>query len=245
MPTKDILPPRSAVGCRAPSSDMENEPIHRVTAIEPQVRRPERRSVFLDGEFALGADVEVIARAGIQVGQGLTHAELEALVRAEERRSARDAALRFLGFRERSAREIERHLLRKGYEAEVVSEVIGDLSSRDYVNDARFAHAWVESHTASRPVGPDRLAAALRARGVEPETVREAVSEIDPTTELELALRAGERLVGGVNRQDPRQARRRLAAALRRRGFSWDVIRPACDRLLGDGESDGADGCES
>src|SRR5207253_2536491 len=97
-------------------------------AIEPQVRRPERRSIFLDGEFALGAHAEVVARAGLRVGQQVSLKELQALAAAEERRAARDAALDALAVRERSEREIERALLRKGFEPEIVRQVIEQLA---------------------------------------------------------------------------------------------------------------------
>jgi regulatory protein len=218
---------------------------HVITAIEPQQRRPERRSIFLDGEFALGVDAEVIARTGLRVGQEVELAELQALARAEERRAARDAALRLLGFRDRSERELERLLLRKGFEAEVVSEVVSDLAAREFVDDERFARGWVAAKTAGRPIGPDRLAAELRARGVERETVEEAVAQISPENERELALRAAKRLVGGLRNEELPAARRKLAAALRRRGFSWEVIRTVCDTLIAGSDDDGADECGS
>jgi len=75
--------------------------------------------------------------------------------------AARDAALILLGHRDRSAREVERRLLRKGFEAEVVAEVIEQLERHELVDDHRFARAWVEGPPGSRPYGPDRLAAAL------------------------------------------------------------------------------------
>src|SRR5205085_5173838 len=135
-------------------------------------------SIFLDGEFALGVDGEVVVRAGLRVGQELTLADLQQVARAEERRTARDAAMTLLGYRDRSAREVERRLLRKGFEPEVVAEVIEQLERHDLVDDRRFARAWVQGHTGSRPHGPDRLAAALRARGVEREAIEEAVAAI-------------------------------------------------------------------
>jgi regulatory protein len=203
-----------------------------ITAIEPQLRHPERRSIFLDGEFALGVDGEVIARAALRVGQELSLAQLQEVARIEERRVARDAALAVLGHRDRSAREIERRLLRKGFEPEVVAEVMEQLERHELVDDRRFARAWVAGHTGSRPYGPDRLAAALRARGVDREAIDEAVGTIDPDTELDLALRAGQKLIAG--RPVAPDTRRRLAAALRRRGYSWEIIRPVCDQLLSD-----------
>jgi len=207
-----------------------------ITAIEPQARRPERRSVFLDGEFALGAHLEVVVRAGLRVGQEVTLAELQTLARAEETRSARDAALVSLGARERSGKEIERLLLRKGFEAEVAAAVVEQLRERGLVDDQRFSRAWVASRTGKRPLGPARLAAELRARGVDREAIGEALAGIDPESEYALALRAARQRSGGEPLADP-DARRRLGMALRRRGFSWETIERVCASLARESEN--------
>src|SRR5437870_5591985 len=96
----------------------------RVTAIEPQVRRAGRVSIFIDGKFALGLHEEVAASLGLYVGQTITEAELSAAVAAETRRRARDSALRLLGYRPRSRVEMRQRLLRKGYDEAIVDEAL-------------------------------------------------------------------------------------------------------------------------
>jgi regulatory protein len=203
-----------------------------ITAIEPQVKRPERVSIFVDGEFALGTHAEVAVAAGLRVGQTVDVSQLQALARSEELRRARDSALHFLGYRARSRLEIRRKLVQKGYEPELVEETLQGLARSGLIDDAEFSRSWVRLRTAGRPMGPNRIAAELRQKGIERELIDEALEPVDPETELGLALAVGRRKVEQLRSEDVRSARQKLGAALMRRGFSWDVCSKALDILL-------------
>lgn len=203
-----------------------------ITAIEPQVKRPDRVSIFVDGEFALGTHLEVAAAAGLRVGQTVNVEQLQALARAEELRRVRDSALHFLGYRARSRLEIKRRLTQKGYDPELIDEALQALARSGLVDDAEFSRSWVRARTGSRPMGPTRIAAELRQKGVERELIEEALQPVDPETELGLALAVGRRKVERMRDEDLRTARQKLGAALMRRGFSWEVCSKALDILL-------------
>ena len=214
-----------------------------VTAIEPQQRDPDRVSIFIDGHFAIGVHEAVLAKVRVRVGEQVSLEQLQTLARAEEKRRARDAALVQLGVRARSRRELERWLQRHGYDAEVVAEVLDDLGRWDLIDDAQFARRWVEGRTGRRkPLGPDRLAAELRQKGVEREVIDSALEAIDPETELALALTAGRQKVESIRGEAVPIVRRKLAAALRRRGFSWNTITRVSDILLAEEDDSEAAG---
>jgi regulatory protein len=209
-----------------------------ITAIEAQVKNRERVSIFVDGEFALGMHAEVAAQAGLRVGDAASVAELEKLARAEELRRVRESALSYLGYRARSRAEIQRRLAQKGYDPELIQEALEALARSGLVNDAEFSQAWVRARTASRsrPLGPNRIAAELRQKGVERELIEEALQPVDPAAELDLALRVGRQKVEQLRGEDRPTARRKLGAALMRRGFGWEVCSRALDILLTDEE---------
>ena len=207
-----------------------------VTAIEPQVRNAERVSIFVDGEFALGAFAEVVLLAGLKVGQRVSVEELRALAHAEEVRRARDTALTYLGYRARSRLEISRRLGRAGYSPEAIEETLTSLAKVDLVNDAEFSHSWARARTRSKPLGPNRIAAELRQKGVERAVIDQALEFLDPAMELDLALQAGRKKMDSLRGEDPAAARKKLAAALSRRGFSWEVCSRVIETLLRDPE---------
>lgn len=156
---------------------------------------------------------------------------------AEARRRAKEAALRWLSQRARSRAEIRRGLERKGYAGEVVEAVLSELEQLDLVDDRQFTRAWVEARTMSRPMGSRRIVHELRQKGVAPEVIEAALQErATPEGELLLARVAARQAIRRLRDEEPAALRRKLAAALSRRGFSWSVVSQAIEELLEPGE---------
>jgi regulatory protein len=207
-----------------------------ITAIEPQVRHADRVSVFVDGEFTAGMHVEVAAAAGLRVGLPISAEDLKALARAEELRRVRESALYFLGHRARSEQEMRRRLARHGYDPELIDEALLQLKRGGLVDDAEFSQSWVQARTGSRPYGRNRLTAELRQKGVDREQIDQALEQVSPEAELELALRVGRQKLEHLRDEEPVAAGRKLTAALMRRGFGWSICARVRDRLLGESD---------
>ena len=121
----------------------------RITQLEPQIRRPDRWNLSLDGAFAFGLDGAVVVEEGLAVGQELTPAAVERLRAAAAERDLYAAALRFLAPRPRSRAEVRRRLLqprrnRAKPPAEVVDRVLERLAEKHLLDDREFAGYWVE-----------------------------------------------------------------------------------------------------
>jgi regulatory protein len=129
-----------------------------------------------------------------------------------------------LKFRPRSEYEMRQRLKKKGFCESEIKETLIFLKQKRFIDDLRFAKAWVESR-AKKPLGIKRLKQELRIKGVKKELINQAVEELgDKYNEedviKELVRRRWERL-GNI---EPAKARRRIFAYLVRRGFSQDVI---------------------
>jgi len=215
--------------------NMDNLKMDVITAIEPQKRRGNRRSIYVDGQFVAGVDEEVVVELGLKVGQQVDGRRLGEVLRAEESRRAREAALTLLDYRARSQKELERRLREKGYAEDVVAVVLAQLEQVDLVNDERFASEWVASRLSGRPMGRMRMAWELRRKGIASEIVDEALAPVDEEKEFEMALELAEGKLGGARPKDP-DVKRRLAGFLQRRGFHWGTVSRVLDRLTGDEE---------
>jgi len=81
-------------------------------------------------------------------------------------RAAFDRALRLLGQREHSVRELTAKLTAKGVDAATAGLVVDDLRGRGLQSDARFAEAFVHSRL-GRGQGPLRIRQELASRGID------------------------------------------------------------------------------
>jgi regulatory protein len=201
-----------------------------ITAIEPQKKRGDRRSIFVDGQFVAGAHEEVIIALNLRVGQTFDKERLAALIRTETVRKAQESALRLLDYRDRAVSEIRKRLIGNDFPEDIVEEIIDHLSRIGYLDDEKFSREWVRSRTVSKPMGKARLNWELRAKGVEQSMVEEALESLDDNTEYELALAAARKKVEKADPND-QAFRNRLVSFLRRRGFGWEVINRVVDEL--------------
>jgi regulatory protein len=116
---------------------------------------------------------------------------------------------------------------------EAAEAVLARFSAVGLIDDEAFSAAWVSSRHAGRGLARRALAAELRHRGVDDDTVREAVDQLDPDQEAETARRLVERKLGSTRGLDPVVRTRRLAGMLARKGYSsglaFRVIREALE----------------
>ncbi|MBI2844152.1 MAG: regulatory protein RecX [Armatimonadetes bacterium] len=201
-----------------------------ITAIEPQKRRSNRRSIYINGQFMAGVDESVVAELGLKAGQQVDADRLAEVLHTEEIRRARESALTLLDYRARTAKELERRLLQKGHSEDAVARVLEQLEKVDLISDERFAADWVANRVAYRPTGRYRMMWDLRKKGVPPEVVEEALEQVDEEKEFEMALELAERKLGEARTRDP-ETKRKLSAFLQRRGFHWETVSRVFERL--------------
>jgi len=198
----------------------------RVTALEPQVKRANRFSIYIDDHFALGLSGEVAAR--VRVGQELTRADLEQLAHAEQLERARQAALRYLEIRPRSEQELRMQLRKKKYSEEIISQVLARLSDVKLVDDRDFSRFWVENREGFKPRSKRALQYELRQKGIAQQEIARAVNQID---ERESAYRAAHAKALRWKELDAQSFREKLSGFLARRGFDYAVTRETVKRL--------------
>ncbi|HEX5992003.1 MAG TPA: regulatory protein RecX [Thermomicrobiales bacterium] len=206
-----------------------------ITALRPTKRDPDRIAVDLDGSFALALPAALVADEHLEVGEVLDGERVSALLAADQASRATEAALVYLGYRPRSEKEVRHRLRRGGYEQEAIDHAISRLHEWRYLDDADFARRWVENRATHRPRGRRLLQQELRHKGIDTETAREAIDDaaLDETGAAEELAR---RRLPAYSGDEPAAIRRRLGAYLARRGYSYDVIRTALDRALGEAE---------
>jgi regulatory protein len=137
----------------------------------------------------------------------------------------------------RSRAELAVTLRRRGVPADDAAAVLASLKRVGWIDDRRFAQAWISDRLALRPRGRRRLRAELLARGVSPADADDALAALLPADrERALAAEQARRQFRRQHGLPPQVARRRLAAWLQRRGFPGEAIAGALRALTANGE---------
>jgi regulatory protein len=105
----------------------------------------------------------------------------------------------------------------------VAEEVLTRFEQVGLIDDAAFAEAWVDSRHHSRGLARRALARELRTRGVDSETVEEAVDRVDGEQEEERARALIERRLRATRGLERGKRIRRLAGMLARKGYAEGI----------------------
>lgn len=198
----------------------------KITAIEPQKRNPQRVNIYLDGEFAFG--LTRLVAAWLRVGDELNAEKIASLQEADAREQALQYALRLLAYRPRSQAEVRQRLEQRGWNERTIEETLERLRQNGLLNDAAFAHSWVENRHTFRPRGRRLLIQELRQKGLDEQTIQDALSDTDEEEAAYTAARTRAQRLKGL---EPRLFYRRLTTYLVRRGFSYETAGTIARRL--------------
>jgi regulatory protein len=169
-------------------------------------------------------------------GDGAGKPAPSTLSHEEQLAMAREAALRLLSVRERSAVELRSRLRQKGFEPDVIGSVIDRLQETDLQDDVRFGAQFVEAAT-RRGLAGRRIQMELRARGLSKEEAARAATE-DPDAELARARDLAERKAARMADLAMETRVRRLVGLLARKGFDPETCRIVAIEAAGSGSLD-------
>jgi regulatory protein len=152
---------------------------------------------------------------------------------------ARAILLDALTGRARSRRELRDRLATKQVPDELAERLLDRFTDVGLVDDSAFARSWVESRQRSRSLARRALAQELRRKGVDDETARAALDDLDPEAERAAAGELVRRKARSLRGVDRAKATRRLVAMLGRKGYppgvAYAVVR---DELGGPADPD-------
>jgi regulatory protein len=154
--------------------------------------------------------------------------------RAASEDAAKEAALRILGRGPRTEREVLDRLLARGFVPDAVERAVERLRRVSLLDDRAFVRSFLRAEVTRKPQGRRLLRATLKRRGVGPVLLEELDDLVAGDPDLaERELHTEEGRARAALSQIERRARgtagpvrsRKLASALLRRGFDWNVIR--------------------
>ena len=193
-----------------------------ITAIKQQERLKGRYSVYVDEKYAFSLSADALLEEGLRPGQELDEAQLQAYKQLSADDKAYGLALAYIVRRMRSRWELSDYFRRKGYDEALASQIAARLEKLGFIDDEKFAEAWVRNRRLLKPVSKRWLTQELRQKRVADEIIERVLAEDE--TDERTVLRE---LIARRRKQSKYQDDLKLMQYLARQGFSYDYIKAA------------------
>ncbi len=144
-------------------------------------------------------------------------------------------AYKLLGLRLRSVFEMEKKLKEKGFEDDLAARVIKKLEEQKYLDDEKFAEAWILDRINLQPRGSFMISMELKEKGVALEITERKLTELLPF-EKELAIaeelfdKKMKIIKAGSGELPKEKVYQKMANFLRGKGFAGEVIRRVMEK---------------
>lgn len=183
--------------------------------------------VYADSEELGDFGYDIIALYGIKPGLCCDEEFIEKAVTDEQRRKAREKAFRLLSYRDHSRRELV-DKLSCIVPCDIAEETADRMEEIELIDDVRYAKKLANQQLVQKCRGRRRAVYELVCKGISREIAEDAVDsvEVDFVSQIcRLILKKYPDAVFDTDKQ------RKAAAAMQRRGYSYDEFRRAIERL--------------
>jgi regulatory protein len=167
-----------------------------------------------------GLALDIVTKYDLHEGDQITQEHIDLLLLQEEKSKIRNHAFRLLSYRDRSTREMEQRLIERGYDKNLVNEVIEEFLSDNTLDDERFTRSFVHDYTNVKVKGNVFIQRELRRKGISADTIQAALVSRD---ERHLILNYIARKMADLDIHDPKQCQK-IINRLLSRGFSSAVV---------------------
>ena len=137
-----------------------------ITDIKKQVKDTERYSIYIDNKFVFGLSGVDVLYYRLKIGNEITQEKYDEILENVIYEKAKNTAVKFLGYRARSKKELRDKLI-KDYDENITNKVISMLEKYGYVNDEEYAKAYVRDCLNLKGWGQKRISLELTKRGID------------------------------------------------------------------------------
>ncbi len=200
-----------------------------ITDIKQQKNDKSRYSVYIDGEYAFSLIMEDILYFKLKIGETISEETYTYISETTLYIKAQNSALKYLGYKMRTEKEVLDKLISEEYSEEIIARVMEFLEKYEYINDREYCVRYIKETLKLRPKGIYLIKTELKAKGI-PESLAEEVLNEAQIDEISIAEKLLEKKYEGFADMDAKE-KSKIYGYLQRRGFSFGVIKEAVAEL--------------
>ncbi|MFZ1291412.1 MAG: regulatory protein RecX [Melioribacteraceae bacterium] len=189
--------------------------------------------LFDDDEF-FNIPYELFVKNNIHVGDDISEDEFSKIKLQTNIYQIKQSSFKYLALRNHSNYELKIKLLKKGFEKNLIENVLIDLTNSGFMNDQIFAENYFQSQLRKKK-GLLKIQAELIKKGIGREIIREVGKKFDDdflneSTVYEIGIKKFNSLKQKNNSNI--QIKQKLFSHLVNKGFTIDIIGKAIARIM-------------
>lgn len=202
----------------------------KITKLEIQQRNKERVNIYIDNNFFLGVNAEIVYDLNLKKGDEVDEEKLKSLIDKEGLSKAKNKAMSILNRTAISEKKLREKL--SDYSDEIVDEVINKLKEYGFINDKDLARRIANDNSNISRFGKNKIRQNLYRKGISKDDIDEAVEEIDSNEQYENALYLARKRYKNLKGEDNRKVYQKLTQHLAYKGFSYDIIKSVIQEVM-------------
>lgn len=197
-----------------------------ITAVEP--RKKGLSALYIDGEFAMKLDTEVLLAHRFDVGREIDDDDLHTCLQESEMKRCKDKAMWLISFRDHSRRELF-DKLRRDYCDEICEAAVARMEELGLIDDERYAKRYSADLVNIKHLSERGVRQKLREKGIDRDLIDEIVDGlfIDEEEQIRAVI---EKKYARVLQDE--KGRRRAVNTLTRMGFSYADIKSVMSEYI-------------
>lgn len=194
--------------------------------------------VHFDDSRAIQLSESTIGAFGLCRGDEVNDELLEKINTTEIEMQAKNIAINYLSYRQRSSKEVIDHLTKKRFDRNSAERIVHDLQAIGLINDLEFARMFIRDRIKRKPIGKALLRQQLLAKGIASDVLDKLFVELispqsQQTAALELAKRRMRLTHHSMSKLGMEQRKKRLTDFLLRHGFSYEITKKTIRSTMG------------
>ncbi len=150
----------------------------------------------------------------------------------EPEKKAFELGVRYLSYRNRSAKEIKDYLRKKEFDEKALEKAVQKMQYYGYQNDETYVKEIIRQKGEVAGKGNKMIKNFLLDKGVDEELIEKGLNEHYPRDlEMEVALRQTFKFFKSKEKLPLNQIKSKLSQRLASRGYSFEIIKVCLDEL--------------
>ncbi|MBO6620726.1 MAG: regulatory protein RecX [Balneola sp.] len=204
--------------------------IHR---IEVQKKNSFRYSLYSENGFISGVSDATLTKQNLRKGTVIDEQLYAEIQKEEESWLIREYLIRLLGRRDHASHELRLKGIKKGFDSEILDQIIAELEEKSYINNYAFAKKYAHDKFRFNNWGPNKIKAELSKKKIGKSTITQVLEEeFDQQSKIETISELIEKKKPALLRTDPEKRRKKIFDYLFRKGYDSSIILKEIDGLL-------------